>query len=459
MSAASERTDPTEIRRAEVFRRWVPEPVRFPRIALAVLCAGALMVCGALWLPWQQSVRGAGRVIAYAPVDRQQAIEAPFDGRIVRWHVQEGSHVEHGALLVDIADLDPELLSRLEVERTVTEERLQSYRERMQALRERVASVERTQLSAVRANESRVKMASDRKQAMAQGIVAAIAERAAATANAERHRGLVAQGLVSQRELEVALAAETRADTNLDVARAQDSAAQAELDAARASVEQARAHAQAEADAARAALSSAETDVQGAQNALIRIESRLARQHNQHVRAPRSGTVFRILAADGSAQVKGGDPLVLLVPDSLDRAAEIYIDGNDAALVQPGAAVRIQFEGWPAVQFVGWPSVAVGTFPAQVAFVDSHDDGRGNFRVVVAPVNASDWPEPRYLRQGVRANGWVLLNQVRVGFELWRLFNGFPPTVTPPSTGPMTSTSGGGKSSAAAGDGDEASSQ
>jgi len=29
----------------------------------------------------------------------------------------------------------------------------------------------------------------------------------------------------------------------------------------------------------------------------------------------------------------------------------------------------------------------------------------------------------------VRANGWVLLNQVTLGFELWRKLNGFPPSV------------------------------
>jgi hypothetical protein len=36
----------------------------------------------------------------------------------------------------------------------------------------------------------------------------------------------------------------------------------------------------------------------------------------------------------------------------------------------------------------------------------------------------------------VRANGWVLLDSVRLGYELWRRFNGFPPTVQPgPASG------------------------
>ena len=100
------------------------------------------------------------------------------------------------------------------------------------------------------------------------------------------------------------------------------------------------------------------------------------------------------------------------------------------ALVEAGRHVRLQFEGWPAVQFVGWPSVAVGTFGGTVAFVDAQGDSQGRFRMVVVPDESSEpWPEARYLRQGVRANGWVLLDQVRMGYEIWRQLNGFPPSV------------------------------
>jgi adhesin transport system membrane fusion protein len=41
------------------------------------------------------------------------------------------------------------------------------------------------------------------------------------------------------------------------------------------------------------------------------------------------------------------------------------------------------------------------------------------------------WPNERFIRQGVRTNGWVLLNRVMLGFELWRIFNGFPPVYLP----------------------------
>ena len=109
------------------------------------------------------------------------------------------------------------------------------------------------------------------------------------------------------------------------------------------------------------------------------------------------------------------------------------VSGNDMPLIQEGDKVRLQFEGWPAVQFVGWPSVAVGTFGGKVSRVFPTDDGKGNFRILISPDDNAEidngWPNDRYLRQGVRANGWVLLNEVPLGYEIWRQLNGFPPTV------------------------------
>jgi hypothetical protein len=42
----------------------------------------------------------------------------------------------------------------------------------------------------------------------------------------------------------------------------------------------------------------------------------------------------------------------------------------------------------------------------------------------------------------VLAKGWVLLDRVSLGFEVWRQFNGFPPTTSPP---PMARTGGAAK--------------
>jgi len=38
-----------------------------------------------------------------------------------------------------------------------------------------------------------------------------------------------------------------------------------------------------------------------------------------------------------------------------------------------------------------------------------------------------DWPDGRFLKHGTKVYGWVLLNQVKVGYEIWRQINSFPP--------------------------------
>ena len=183
-------------------------------------------------------------------------------------------------------------------------------------------------------------------------------------------------------------------------------------------------------------MSSADTQVASARSELAQVESRLAQQSAQAIRAPRDGVVQRILVQQGGVQVSQGTVLADLVPLTESRSVQLYVDGNDAALVTPGREVRLQFEGWPAVQFAGWPSVAVGSFTGRVAFVDSADDGNGDFRVVVVPdEGAEPWPAPVFLRQGTRVKGWLLLEEVTVGFEIWRQLNGFPPRYrTPPSS-------------------------
>jgi hypothetical protein len=154
------------------------------------------------------------------------------------------------------------------------------------------------------------------------------------------------------------------------------------------------------------------------------------------VRAPRAGTILQRLAGQQSVMVKAGEALAVLVPDTDSRAAEIWVKGNDAPLIQTDQEVRIQFEGWPAIQFSGWPGLAAGTFKGRVAYVDSSDDGAGRFRVLVRPEANETWPSAAVLRQGVRCNAWILLNQVSLGFELWRNFNGFPPSLISSDSAP-----------------------
>jgi hypothetical protein len=68
-----------------------------------------------------------------------------------------------------------------------------------------------------------------------------------------------------------------------------------------------------------------------------------------------------------------------------------------------------------------------------VTTVDATDNGKGEFRILVTPDETEEaWPieSDRFLRQGVRTNGWVVLGNVSLGYEVWRQMNGFPVMTT-----------------------------
>jgi multidrug efflux pump subunit AcrA (membrane-fusion protein) len=95
------------------------------RIAAGILFLALLALAISLIIvPWVQNVEGIGRVIAYSPNERQQSITSPVDGLIRQWFVLEGTLVRKGDSIVDVADIDPDIMQRLERERAAAQTKL-----------------------------------------------------------------------------------------------------------------------------------------------------------------------------------------------------------------------------------------------------------------------------------------------------------------------------------------------
>ncbi len=160
---------------------------------------------------------------------------------------------------------------------------------------------------------------------------------------------------------------------------------------------------------------------------LQRIDVQLARQSSQVVRAPRAGRIQTVNAGLSGSVVSPGSVLASIAPETAERAIALYIDGRDIALVRPGQHVRLEFEGWPAIQFSGWPSVAQGIFDGRVRALDPTSSSGGLFRVLIEPDPAKKpWPDLRFTKLGAKVRGWIQMETVSVGYELWRQLNDFP---------------------------------
>lgn len=402
------------------------------RLARSLAALLVLFLLALTLTPWQQNITGMGRVVAYTPLERQQTLQAPVEGRVVHWWVREGSQVKAGDRIADISDNDPELIRRLEAELSTQQGRVQTIQSRIAATEGQLTMAMQSRIMALQAADSRIRMAEERERAARHAVEAAQAALRTAQLNFDRLQALQDKGLASTRSYELATLEQTQRRTELDRAMATLAAATSEVEAIRSDRRKAGADTESSVQKARADLAKSREELAYATAEKLKVETRLARQMTQTVRAPRDGTILRLAVSSQAEVVKMGDPLAVLIPATAARAVELWVDGNDVPLITPGRRVRLQFEGYPAIQFSGWPEVAVGTFGGVVTLIDSTDNGQGNFRLVVLPdPDDLPWPGERFIRQGVRANGWVLLNRVRLGYELWRIFNGFPPIYLP----------------------------
>ncbi len=435
------------------------------RIAKVLLVTLAITIVLMTFAPWQQSVTGTGDVVAYAPRERTQTIESPIKGRIIRWGegLRENAHVVKGQFLVEVQDLDAGYTERLQGQFLSYQQQVDSARDQLraneralEAAKTIVESVEAQRVAYIRVKEETiaaqnayVEMAAKKVQAEQQQLIEYQYAIPQLEAEYERTKTLHAEGNISLQKLQ-------EVSRKLGEGQAKVSRAEAYVEAAEAELEgktrerQAKADkAQIDIDDAQARLrkvngdvSKAESDVaksqqdlSKAEQELLEMEVKLERQKTQIVTAPIDGFIVQIAANMGTSMVSEGYPLCTIVPETRELAVQLWLKGNDVPLVTIGRHVRMQFEGWPAVQFAGWPSIAVGTFGGEVVSIDATDDGAGKFRVMVLPdPDDRSWPEDRFLRQGVRANGWVLLDQVPLWFEVWRNLNGFPPVVTKDSS-------------------------
>jgi len=427
--------------------RLVQTPRIARRLAKLLLAIFLLTPVVLVFVPWQQTVTGKGRVIAFDPGERQQIVQAPIEGRVKKWHVEEGSIVKKGDLILEIEDNDPLILERLQTEFARIQDRMNETRDSAKALDKQV-------LAEIEARAQFLKAMVDRLEAGDQEIIAAKetvkgldAVFTQAQLNHKRQLDLYEHPLKLASQLEVELAERAYKDAAAKVEAGKAAIARATSNRAALTADRLKGASDADAKIQKATSDSqkARADLASYERDLEPMKVRLDRQKTMLVHAPIEGTILRIQAnaGQGGGFVKAGDRLADLVPKTKNRVVELWIDGNDAPLIpalmrareREGAGadpvhVRLQFEGWPALQFAGWPSVSTGTFGGLVKLIDAADNGKGQFRILIEPdPNDDAWPSANYLRQGVRAQGWVMLNEVPLGWEVWRRLNGFPPFV------------------------------
>ncbi len=401
-----------------------------------------------LFLPWQQNIRGTGKLTALNPANRPQTIQSAIPGRIKKWYVYEGQFVNAGDTLLSLSEIkdkffDPELLNRTQEQIEAKESSLlakelkrEAYRNQIQALKESLVAKMMQARNKVR--QSELKLQSD--------SIAFDAEQVAFQNQSnifERNRRRYESGNITLTKFQ-----ELESKFNMSMSKVVSAEnkvleAQASLAINRTDLSAIQADYAEKISKATSDLQATLSDINDTQASIAKLKNEYSniqiRTEQYQVIAPQSGYVVQALKVGIGETIKEGEAIATIMPSNPDKAVEIYIQAMDVPLVSAGRKVRIQFDGWPALQFSGWPNVSVGTFGGIVQVIDRTNSREGLFRILVIPdPNDDEWPEQLRLGQGIK--GWVMLDNVAVWYEIWRQLNGFPPDIYNPGEAASSDT-------------------
>jgi multidrug resistance efflux pump len=388
-----------------------------------------------LFLPWTQTIRAKGSVIALRQEQRPQQINTIIGGRIIKWHVKEGDFVKAGDTLVQLAEikdsyLDPNLIDRTREQITAKQKGIDYYRNKAGTAETQIGALTTGLQLKLSQLENKIRQLQVKLQSDSIEAVAANNDFKIATEQYNRQRQMFDSGLVSLTQLEQrnqayqnAMAKRLSAENKYIATKQELNIVRLEMNGAQQEYTEKMAKAEGDRFQSMSEIATSEGEVAKLQN---QYSTYSIRNGMYFIIAPQDGQVVQAAKTGIGEIVKEGEMLVNIVPDQIQYAVELYVRPVDLPLVQRGQRVMFLFDGFPAIVFSGWPQASSGTFRGKVVAVEKSVSANGNFRVLVAE-DPKEKPWPQELKMGTGANGLALLNDVPVWYELWRNINSFPP--------------------------------
>jgi multidrug resistance efflux pump len=410
---------------------------RYNKKSLVRLWFGLLVILSivVLFLPWTQNIRAEGKVTTLKQEQRPQQINTIIAGRVEKWYVKEGDHVEKGDTILQLSEvkpdyLDPKLLERTEEQIEAKQSSLGYYQNKVSATKTQIDALQNALKAKLDQLKNKLQQLTVKAEADSMEMVAAVNDWKIANVQYGRLKAMYDSGLVSLTQLEgrnmnfqnsaaKKISAENKylaTKQEMNIVNIEFSSVQQEY------IEK---------------VSKAESDkfgslsmIAGSQGDIAKLENQFAsytiRNAMYYIIAPQSGQIVKVRTAGIGEILKEGDLLLNIVPDEIDYAVELYVRPVDLPLVSIGQNVRFVFDGYPAIVFSGWPEASYGTYSGTISAIENNVSDNGKFKVLIKEDPAyRKWP--RELKIGTGANGIALLKNVPVWYELWRNINSFPP--------------------------------
>lgn len=388
-----------------------------------------------LFVPWTQNINTSGVVTTQYQEQRPQQINSIIHGKIIKWWVKEGDFVQKGDTIVELADtkddyLDPRLIERTNDQLIAKKQKVDFYDTKITNINGQLVAIE----AGFKLKEAAIK---NKIQQLERKILIDSAELAAANIDLEvstnqfnRAGKMWNDGIISLVDYE-------RRTQSFNKAKAGFQEKQQKFLNTKQDVLIGKIELNTLKQDVNDKLFKLKGDIANSNSEKSTVLAEVAKNENElsnyRIRgsqkwllAPQTGQIIKAKKAGINEIVKEGEMIVEIVPNTFLYAVELFVKPMDLALLNKGQDIRLQFDGYPAIVFSGWPNSSYGTFAGKISAIETNRNEYGKFRVLIVPDDKEKrWPVN--LKIGTGTQGFALLNNVPIWYELWRQLNGFPP--------------------------------
>ena len=388
-----------------------------------------------LFVPWTQNINTSGIVTTQFQEQRPQQINSIIPGKIIKWWVKEGDFVQKGDTIVELADtkddyLDPRLIERTNDQLVAKKQKVDFYDSKITNIKGQLVAIE----EGFKLKEAAIK---NKIQQLERKILIDSAELAAAKIDLEvgtnqynRAGKMLNDGIISLVDYERRTQSFNKAKAGFQEKQQKFLNTKQDVLIARIELNTLKQDINDKLFKLKGDIANSNTEKSTVIAEVAKNENELSnyriRGGQKWLLAPQTGQIIKAKKAGINEIVKEGEMIVEIVPNSFKYAVELFVKPMDLALINKGQDVRLQFDGYPAIVFSGWPNSSYGTFAGKISAIETNRNENGQFRVLIIPdQKEKNWPSN--LKIGTGAQGFALLNDVPIWYELWRQLNGFPP--------------------------------
>jgi multidrug efflux pump subunit AcrA (membrane-fusion protein) len=396
-----------------------------------------------VFIPWTQNISGTGSVTTLKINQRPQTIHTGIAGKIEKWYIQEGDFVKKGDTILYISEvkedyLDPNLVANTKDQVDAKKLSFDSYEGKVGALQTQMAELLKEKKLKLQQAQNKIKQGILKIQSDSIDLEAVKTQLRIATTQFNRSTQLEKEGLkpltdVEEKRLKLQEVQAKIITQENKLLTSENEILNTKMEISRLNAEYTEKISKADSDKFTALSNQFDTQAQ-----VNKLQNQYAnyriRNDMYYIKAPQDGYVNRALQSGLGELMKEGTPVVSIMPANYDIAVETFVNPIDLPLLKRGERVRVWFDGWPTIVFSGWPNVSYGTFGGRIVAIENFISPNGKYRILIAPdPNEPKWPNQ--LSIGAGAQTVALLETVTIGFEIWRVLNGFPPNYYESKTG------------------------